>query len=137
MFKIFRYTLVLCLLFIDMSFANVIDVNNTQLKKLIKEDIFVIDIRTSNEWNETGVIPNSLLITFFDKRGNYNLKQWHEKLLENSSYKKDIIIICRSGRRTKIAADIISKNLGINVYNVTYGIKSWIASNEPLLKFQN
>ena len=137
MFKIFRYTLVLCLLFIDMSFANVIDVNNTQLKKLIKEDISVIDIRTSNEWNETGVIPNSLLITFFDKSGNYNLKQWHEKLLENSSYKKDIIIICRSGRRTKIAADIISKNLGINVYNVTYGIKSWIASNEPLLKLQN
>ena len=137
MFKIFRYTLVLCLLFIDMSFANVIDVNNTQLKKLIKEDIFVIDIRTSNEWNETGVIPNSLLITFFDKRGNYNLKQWHEKLLGNFSYKKDIILICRSGRRTKIAADIISKNLGINVYNVTYGIKSWIASNEPLLKLQN
>ena len=137
MFKIFRYTLVLCLLFIDMSFANVIDVDNTQLKKLIKEDISVIDIRTSNEWNETGVIPNSLLITFFDKRGNYNLKQWYEKLLENSSYKKDIIIICRSGRRTKIAADIISKNLGINVYNVTYGIKLWIASNEPLLKLQN
>ena len=137
MSKTFKYTIVLWFLFINVSFANVIDVDNTQLKKLIKEDISVIDIRTSNEWNETGVIPNSLLITFFDKRGNYNLKQWHEKLLENSSYKKDIIIICRSGRRTKIAADIISKKLGINVYNVTYGIKSWIAYNEPLLKLQN
>ena len=137
MFKILKYTTVICLLFINVSFAKVINVDNTQLKKLLKKNISIIDIRTINEWNETGVIPNSLLITFFDKRGNYNLKQWHEKLLGNSSYKKDIILICRSGRRTKIAADIISKNLGINVYNVTYGIKSWIASNEPLLKLQN
>ena len=137
MFKILKYTIFICLLFINVSFAKVINVDNTQLKKLLKKDISIIDIRTSNEWNETGVIPNSLLITFFDKRGNYNLKQWNEKLLGNFSYKKDIILICRSGRRTKIAADIISKNLGINVYNVTYGIKSWIASNEPLLKLQN
>jgi len=134
MFKILKYTIFLCLLFINVSIAKVINVDNTQLKKLLKKDISIIDIRTSNEWNETGVIPNSLLITFFDKRGNYNLKQWHKKLLGNSSYNKDIILICRSGRRTKIAADIISKNLGINVYNVTNGIKSWIQSNETLLK---
>ena len=71
---------------------------------------------------------------FFDKRGNYNLKQWHQQLLKTSSYNKEIILICRSGRRTKLAADIVSKNLGINVYNVTNGIKLWIQSNEPLLK---
>jgi rhodanese-related sulfurtransferase len=134
MSKILKYTIVLCFLFIDVSFANVIDIGNTQLKKLIKEDISIVDIRTSNEWNDTGVIPNSLLITFFDKKGNYNLKQWHQRLLESSSHNKGIIIICRSGRRTNIAAEIISKNLDIKVYNVTKGIKSWMQSNEPLLK---
>ena len=134
MFKILKYTIVLCLLFINVSIAKVINVDNTQLKKLIKKDTLIVDIRRSSEWKDTGVIPNSVLITFFDKRGNYNLKQWHKQLLENSSYNKDIILICRSGRRTKIAADIISKNLGINVYNVKNGIKSWIQSNETLLK---
>ena len=134
MSKILKYTIVLCFLFIDMSFANVIDIDNTQLKKLIKQDVSIVDIRTSNEWNETGIISNSLLITFFDEKGNYNLKEWRQKLQENSSYNKDIIIICRSGRRTKIAAEIISKNLGLKVYNVTKGIKSWMQSNEPLVK---
>jgi rhodanese-related sulfurtransferase len=134
MFKILKYTTILCVLFIDVSIAKVINVDNTQLKKLIKKDTLIVDIRRSSEWKDTGVIPNSVLITFFDKRGNYNLKQWHKQLLENSSYNKDIILICRSGRRTKIAADIISKNLGINVYNVTNGIKSWMQSNETLLK---
>ena len=71
---------------------------------------------------------------FFDEKGNYDLDQWHEKLLENSSYNKDLIIICRSGRRSKIAAEIISKKFGINVYNAKYGIKSWIQSNEEILK---
>jgi rhodanese-related sulfurtransferase len=134
MSKTFKYTIVLWFLFINVSFANVIDVDNTQLKKLIKEDVSIVDIRTINEWNHTGVIPNSLLITFFDEKGNYDLDQWHEKLLENSSYNKDLIIICRSGRRSKIAAEIISKKFGKNVYNAKYGIKSWIQSNEAISK---
>ena len=134
MSKILKYTIVLCFLFIDMSFANVIDIDNTQLKKLIKQDVSIVDIRTSNEWNETGIISNSLLITFFDEKGNYDLDQWHEKLLENSSYNKDLIIICRSGRRSKIAAEIISKKFGINVYNAKNGIRSWIKSNEAISK---
>ena len=134
MSKTFKYTIVLWFLFINVSLANVIDVDNTQLKKLIKEDVSIVDIRTIYEWKHTGVIPNSLLITFFDKKGNYDLDQWHEKLLENSSYNKNLIIICRSGRRSKIVAEIISKKFGINVYNVKYGIKSWIQSNEAISK---
>ena len=134
MSKTFKYTIVLWFLFINVSFANVIDVDNTQLKKLIKEDVSIVDIRTINEWNHTGVIPNSLLITFFDEKGNYDLDQWHEKLLENSSYNKDLIIICRSGRRSKIAAEIISKKFEINVYNAKNGIRSWIQSNEAISK---
>lgn len=134
MSRTLKYSIVLWFLLINVSFANVIDVDNTQLKKLIKEEVSIVDIRTINEWNHTGVIPNSLLITFFDEKGNYDLDQWHEKLLENSSYNKDLIIICRSGRRSKIAAEIISKKFGKNVYNAKYGIKSWIQSNEAISK---
>ena len=134
MFKTFKYAILLLFIFINVSYANVIDVDNTQLKKLIKEDVSIVDIRTISEWNHTGVIPDSLLITFFDEKGNYDLDQWHKKLIDNSSYNKDLIIICRSGRRSKIAAEIISKKFGINIYNAKYGIKSWIQSNEALSK---
>ena len=92
MSRMLKYSIVLWFLLINVSFANVIDVDNTQLKKLIKEDVSIVDIRTINEWNHTGVIPNSLLITFFDEKGNYDIDQWHEKLLESSSYNKDLII---------------------------------------------
>ncbi len=45
MFKILKYTIVLSLLFINVSIAKVINVDNTQLKKLIKKDTLIVDIR--------------------------------------------------------------------------------------------
>ena len=62
MSRTLKYSIVLWFLLINVSFANVIDVDNTQLKKLIKEDVSIVDIRTINEWNHTGVIPNSCLL---------------------------------------------------------------------------
>ena len=40
----------------------------------------IIDIRRASEWQDTGVIKQSNLITFFNKKGNYNLKDWLSKL---------------------------------------------------------
>ena len=49
-------------------FAETIDINNDEIKKLIKNNVPIVDIRTSDEWNQTGVIPNSILLTFFKKK---------------------------------------------------------------------
>ena len=38
------------------------------------------DIRSKRDWYETGVIKKSNLLTFFDKDGNYNVKEWMSKL---------------------------------------------------------
>ena len=64
-------------LIIRSAFAEVIDINNDQIKELMKTNTPIIDIRTSPEWDQTGVIPNSLLITFFDEKGNYDIDQSH------------------------------------------------------------
>ena len=78
--------------------------------------------------------PNSLLLTFFDKNGKYDFQSWYNKLINITKKDQPIILICRSGRRTKIVAEMMNKKLDYEVYNVKYGIKSWIKSNLKTVK---
>ena len=135
MLKVLTSLILLFFLFVKVLSAKVIDIDNKEIKILLKKNIPIIDIRTKKEWNETGVIPNSILITFFDENGNYNLNEWYNKLLKVSSNNNKIILICRTGRRTKLAGNMINKKLEIVVYNAKYGIKSWINSKLDVVKY--
>ena len=121
-------------LIIKSVFADVIDINNDQIKNLMRVNTPIIDIRTITEWDQTGVIPHSLLLTFFDKNGKYNFENWYNKLTKITKKGQPIILICRSGRRTKIVAEMINKKFNYVVYNAKYGIKSWIKSNLKTIK---
>ena len=116
------------------AIADVIDINNDKIKELMKLNTPIIDIRTSPEWDQTGVIPNSLLLTFFDENGKYNFQSWYNKLINITKKDQPFILICRSGRRTKIVAEMINKKFDYEVYNAKYGIKSWIKSNLKTVK---
>ncbi len=108
-------------------FADIVDVNSEQIRELSKNNIPIIDVRRSSEWNQTGVVPNSILLTFFDKKGNYNYDEWYEKLRLEIDEGKPIILICRTGRRTKIIAKMMElKNFDNVIYNAKNGITSWI-----------
>lgn len=45
--------------------ATVVDVDNTELARLVAAGVPIIDIRTEGEWKETGIVPGSRLFTFF------------------------------------------------------------------------
>ena len=95
----------------------------------------LIDIRTKREWYETGVIKKSNLLTFFDKDGNYNVKEWMSKLKKIASNKDPVIIICRSGRRSRIVSNFLDQEANYsNVYHATNGILSWIDSKNRTVK---
>ena len=127
----------ICLLFItSFSFADVINITNEQILKLSKSNIPIIDVRRNSEWHQTGVVPNSILLTFFDKNGNYNFDEWYEKLLLNINKEKPIILICRTGRRTKIIAEMMDKKLDNVIYNAKDGITSWIDAKLPIIKLK-
>ena len=64
------------LLFSTQLFAEINEVNNNKIKILMESGVSLIDIRTEEEWHETGVINQSKLLTFFDKDGNSNVKKW-------------------------------------------------------------
>ena len=116
-------------------FAEIYEVNNEKIKMLLENDVPLIDIRTEGEWYETGVINSSHLLTFFDKDGSYDFRKWMIELGEISNENGPVIIICRSGRRSRIVSNmIIKKNSEYLIYHATNGIKSWIESNNKTFK---
>ena len=116
-------------------FAEIYEVNNEKIKILLESSVPLIDIRTEGEWNETGVINNSHLLTFFDKDGNYDFKKWMIEVGEIANENGPVIIICRSGRRSRIVSNmIIKENSEYLIYHATNGIKSWIESRNRTVK---
>ncbi len=59
-------SLALCAL---LARAEVINIDNAELAQLVKSGVTVIDIRTRPEWEETGIVSGSKLLTYFDERG--------------------------------------------------------------------
>ena len=115
-------------------YADVIMVDNIKIQKLFKSGVSIVDIRTKKEWNKTGVIPQSILLTFFDSNGNYDYKKWYEKLKTITPNYESIILICRSGRRSGLVANMINKNHNSVIYNANDGMNSWIKSNYTIVK---
>ena len=71
-----------------------------------------------------------------DENGNYNFEKWYEKLRLNINEEKPIILICRTGRRTKIIAEMMDKKLDNVIYNAKDGITSWIDAKLPIIKLK-
>ena len=116
-------------------FAGIHEVNNDEIIILMGKGIPLIDIRTKSEWHQTGVIKKSKLLTFFDKDGNYNIEEWTSKLKKIANNKDPLIIICRSGRRSRIVANHLDQKLLYStVFHATNGILSWIDDNKITIK---
>ena len=114
---------------IRLVFADIVDVNNKEIIELLNANTPIVDVRRSFEWEQTGVIPNSILLTFFDDEGNYNFDKWYEELRLELNVNDPIILICRSGNRSKIIAKMMDEKYNNKFYNATNGIKSWINAN--------
>ena len=125
-----------CLLTVKFAFADVVDINNEQIVELSKTNIPIVDVRSSSEWDQTGVIPTSILLTFFDKEGNYDLDEWYEKLRLEIDEDVPIILICRSGNRSRIIAEMMDKEFDNVIYNAKSGITSWIDEKLIIVKPQ-
>jgi rhodanese-related sulfurtransferase len=117
-------------------FADFIDLTPAQLQEKIKSNTVVIDIRTPPEWVQTGVIPTSQKIMFFDERGGYNFEKWlgsFGKYVKNKD--QEFVLVCRSGNRTGSVGKVLSQKLGYKkVYHLKHGIKSWIKENRKTVK---
>ncbi|MDH4285915.1 MAG: rhodanese-like domain-containing protein [Gallionella sp.] len=125
-----------CLILISATSARaeIIDIDNAELAALSTSGVPVIDVRTAPEWEESGIVPGSRLLTYFDERGNANPAAWLEKVKGFAKQADPVIVICRSGNRTKAVSQLLSQQAGYaKVYNVKHGIRGWIKENRPIV----
>ncbi|MEN8303660.1 MAG: rhodanese-like domain-containing protein [Campylobacterota bacterium] len=91
-------------------------------QKIIDSKIPIVDIRTPGEWKETGIVKNSIPIMFFNEQGGYDVNAFLTELNAKVDTTKQFALICRTGSRTMIIADFLSKQLHYNVVNIRDGI---------------
>jgi len=118
----------------SIAHAEVIDIDNAQLDKLRQSGVPVVDIRLQSEWEETGIVGGSKLLTFFDEKGRADAAGWLEKVKPFAKPNEPVIVICRTGNRTKAVSQFLSQQAGYTtVYNVKAGIKGWIGAGGPVV----
>jgi len=123
-----------CLIAASAARAGVIDIDNAELAKLAASGVPLIDIRTRPEWEETGIVPGSHLLTFFDERGNADAVAWLQRAKAIARPGDPVIVICRSGNRTKALSQFLSQQAGYaKVYNVRNGIQAWAKEGRAMI----
>jgi len=73
-----------------------INLDNEQLKTLLKQNVAIYDIRRPDEWRQTGVVKGSRLLTFVEPNGRIKT----DFLVRfTAAVDKDdpVILICRTG----------------------------------------
>jgi len=105
--------IILAMLLLSMSlFADFKTIDNAAFKKLQKEGVLVIDIRTQGEWETTGIIDGSRKMTFFSEQGQPLWADWFFELGQILKDKSEpFILYCAHASRTKELGRLLKKVL--------------------------
>lgn len=132
--RLFKYNLILnfLLLVFLVSCGNsgtpgVHTIQPTDVKKMIdnKENVLIIDVRTPPEYiGPLGHIPGSQL------KPLQSIEQWMPEISDKKDHK--IILVCRSGNRSGVAAKYLAKHGFKDVYNMVGGMKAWNEKHFPV-----
>ena len=99
--------------------------NSDELIEFIElNDAILVDVRTEDEYN-SGYIENSLNIDYFSNDFSVNADK-----LDKST---PIILYCRSGKRSSMSANKISKLGFKEIYNLEGGILEWIEEGNAVV----
>ena len=99
--------------------------NSDELIEFIElNDAVLVDVRTEDEYN-SGYIENSLNIDYFSNDFSLNADK-----LDKST---PIILYCRSGKRSSMSANKISKLGFKEIYNLQGGILEWIEEGNAVV----
>jgi len=92
--------------------------------KIANQDYYIIDVREDHEWDE-GYIPNAVHMS----------KGVIERDIEKKIFNKDIelVLYCRSGYRSLLAADNLKKMGYTNVKSLEDGYSAWLKNKYPII----
>ena len=94
-------------------------------RRLAAGTAVLIDVREPDEWRE-GVVTGALLLPLSDLQGNR--QQWKPVLAANAD--KELILYCRSGNRSGIAARLLTGEK-FKTANAG-GFSAWKAAGQPV-----
>ena len=130
--------LVVFILFSKFVNAEIIDIENRELKNLIEKKIKIVDVRTHNEWKTTGIIKGSELISLLDKNNKFVFENWYKDFNKKLPKSVSVIFICASGVRSKYISNLINeKKPDLKIYNLKKGINNWIRSGNKIYRLGN
>jgi rhodanese-related sulfurtransferase len=103
--------------------AQIMDISPAEVFQIIKndEDYLIVDVRTKEEY-DSGHLEGALLLPVQELEGR----------LDELPMDKPIIVYCRSGNRSRTAANILIDNGFTMVYDMG-GISSWTAEGYPVV----
>lgn len=114
-----KYLLTILALSIMMSCQSQTDFKSVDIKEfkieIAKSDVQLLDVRTTKEYSE-GHIPGAMNI-------DVNAPDFEEKI-KTLDKKENVAIYCRSGRRSKMAANKLTA-AGYKVIELNTGFLSW------------
>jgi len=119
------------------AFAEFQSIDAKEMLALHEKGGAIIDIRTPSEWKETGVIPGTTKIMFFDERGGYNIEKFMNELQKVVKDKnQSIILVCRTASRTKIVGNFLANDMGYtNTKDLAGGIMfGWMNDGKKTVK---
>jgi len=113
--------LITLLLFLTACFAEVINEYPTQ--ELLDSGIKVIDIRTPQEWKETGLVKGAIPITFWYSDGSYDLRLFMSTLMQHVKEGEKFALICHVGSRTAEVSAFLAQEYNMKVVNLLGGME--------------
>jgi len=130
-----KYTFIFFFIFSSqiLTAAELINLTASDVSNKLTKNALVIDIRTPQEWQSTGIIPGSHPVKFFDRNGKYDADQWLAAVKQlQTSPDQEIILVCRSGGRSGRVGNLLTQKLNMsNVSHLSNGISSWIKEKRP------
>lgn len=102
------------------------------LSALEKDEVLLLDIRSRDEWKETGLARGSLPISMHEQG-------FGKRLQEVFNLGKPVALICATGGRTAHVISILEKNGIKDVIDVSEGMmgnkrgSGWIAKRMPIV----
>ncbi len=114
------------------------DINSQTAYEMQQKGALLIDVRTQREF-EFSRPKGAINIPVFNEK--FGQRVFNQDFIEQIDYAvkgnhdKEIILICRSGSRTKFAANLLANDGFSNVYNIQQGFAyDWSKTNLPVEK---
>ena len=118
------------------SMGDITPINSEDLQDLLNKGVTVVDLRRADEWDQTGVIANSHLVTFFDKFGRFDGNAWLQQISKVAEDDQPVVLICRAGVRSNWVAKWMEKHTSYKqIYDATGGIQQWLGDGYPVVEW--